>query len=54
MVTPSGSVRGSIDAALWSTGPEKKLFTTAPVDFDEGGHLLQSDRGHHSNLMAAS
>jgi hypothetical protein len=20
----------------------------------EGGHLFQSDRGHHSNLMAAS
>jgi hypothetical protein len=24
------------------------------VDSNEGGHLLQSDRGHHSNLMAAS
>jgi len=24
------------------------------VDSDEGGHLFQSDPGHHSNLMAAS
>jgi hypothetical protein len=24
------------------------------ADSDEGGHLFQSDRGHHSNLMAAS
>ena len=23
-------------------------------DSNEGGHLFQSDRGHHSNLMAAS
>jgi hypothetical protein len=32
--------------------------TTDPIqkaaDSDEGGHLFQSDRGHHSNLMAAS
>ena len=25
-----------------------------PVDSNEGGHLFQSDRGHHSNLMAAT
>src|SRR5271166_1447847 len=25
-----------------------------PADSNEGGHLFQSDRGHHSNLMAAS
>jgi hypothetical protein len=24
------------------------------ADSNEGGHLFQSDRGHHSNLMAAS
>jgi hypothetical protein len=24
------------------------------VDSNEGGHLFQSDRGHHSNLMAAT
>jgi hypothetical protein len=24
------------------------------ADSDEGGHLLRFDRGHHSNLMAAS
>src|SRR5208283_5876778 len=24
------------------------------ADSDEGGHLFQSDPGHHSNLMAAS
>ena len=38
-------------------------FLTAPSlrggrplagDSNEGGHLFQSDRGHHSNLMAAS
>jgi hypothetical protein len=23
------------------------------ADSDEGGHLFQSDPGHHSNLMAA-
>jgi hypothetical protein len=23
-------------------------------DSNEGGHLFQSDRGHHSNMMAAS
>jgi hypothetical protein len=26
----------------------------SPADSNEGGHLFQSDRGHHSNLMAAS
>ena len=25
----------------------------AGADSDEGGHLFQSDPGHHSNLMAA-
>jgi hypothetical protein len=24
------------------------------ADSNEGGHLFQSDRGHHSNLMAAT
>jgi len=24
------------------------------ADSSEGGHLFQPDRGHHSNLMAAS
>jgi hypothetical protein len=24
------------------------------ADYDEGGHLFQSDRGHPSNLMAAT
>ena len=28
---------------------ERKLF----ADSDEGGHIFQSDPGHHSNLMAA-
>jgi hypothetical protein len=27
---------------------------TRTADSNEGGHLFQSDRGHHSNLMAAS
>jgi hypothetical protein len=30
------------------------FFGTQAADSDEGGHLFQSDRGHHSNLMAAS
>ena len=25
----------------------------ACADSDEGGHIFQSDPGHHSNLMAA-
>ena len=43
-----------------SNGEKKCLFKRgsdrlpAGVDSDEGGHLFQSDRGHHSNLMAAS
>jgi DNA-binding NarL/FixJ family response regulator len=31
-----------------------RLLKRLPADSNEGGHLLQSDRGHHSNLMAAS
>ena len=30
------------------------LQATLAADSNEGGHLFQSDRGHHSNLMAAS
>jgi len=30
------------------------LSAKRDADSDEGGHLFQSDRGHHSNLMAAS
>ena len=37
--------------------PGRELEADCPAgsaDSDEGGHLFQSDRGHHSNLMAAS
>ena len=30
------------------------LGVFAKFDSNEGGHLFQSDRGHHSNMMAAS
>jgi len=30
-----------------------ELLRPAAADSDEGGHPFQSDRGHHSNLMAA-
>jgi hypothetical protein len=36
----------------WVGRPTRKSRLNA--DSDEGGHLFQSDRGHHSNLMAAS
>ena len=36
----------------FETGSELRAGLTA--DSSEGGHLFQSDRGHHSNLMAAS
>jgi len=31
-----------------------RFFAATGADSDEGGHLFQSDPGHHSNLMAAS
>jgi hypothetical protein len=31
-----------------------KTLEAQLVDSNEGGHLFQSDRGHHSNLMAAT
>ncbi len=43
------------ETAVWRhaiRGDRDRLGATA--DSDEGGHLFQSDRGHHSNLMAAS
>jgi hypothetical protein len=33
---------------------ENGAFVAGRADSNEGGHLFQSDRGHHSNLMAAS
>jgi hypothetical protein len=32
----------------------RKLYACILADSNEGGHLFRSDRGHHSNLMAAS
>ena len=37
--------------ALGTPAAADTLQVTA--DSDEGGHLFQSHRGHHSNLMAA-
>jgi hypothetical protein len=39
------------EAAKAGIGNRVETFTG---DSNEGGHLFQSDRGHHSNLMAAS
>src|SRR5271166_2065368 len=37
----------------WLEGNRVKVNSRS-ADSNEGGHLFQSDRGHHSNLMAAS
>ena len=39
-------VRGEIEAT--------DILPRLNADSDEGGHLFQSHRGHHSNLMAAT
>ena len=35
-------------------GPVEHDLLPQDADSDEGGHLFQSDRGHPSNLMAAT
>jgi hypothetical protein len=35
-------------------GGDAQGSTTPDADSDEGGHLFQCDRGHRSNLMAAT
>ena len=45
-----GAPLGSKSAGNLSVGGCRPQFG----DSNEGGHLFQSDRGHHSNLMAAS
>jgi hypothetical protein len=36
------------------SGADVQRHTVPTADSNEGGQLFQSDRGHHSNLMAAS
>jgi hypothetical protein len=40
--------------AMLSICHSHRALALSPADSNEGGHLFQSDRGHHSNLMAAS
>jgi hypothetical protein len=45
--------RGPAICNVSNIGEGKDEMIKASADSDEGGHLFQSDPGHHSNLMAA-
>ncbi len=54
---PDGSCRISFSLrGLWAIGFSTDPFSewAKAADSDEAGHLFQSDRGHPSNLMAAT
>jgi len=51
VVGPRISINVAID---WTEFDADGQATLMLADSNEGGHLFQSDPGHHSNLMAAS